>query len=218
MRLGGAGGAADALAQTVVAELEDAVFEEDVAGLEVAVDDAVLVEVANGASQRQKPLPGQVGRQPLRMAVEDDVQRLAGHILHHHPVLAAVVGLEVEETDQMRMLEVQALGHAAHLDVLRTADELERHLLAAVAQRVVDFAEAAGADAALDRVTVERTLSRTVGELHGDPWVRTPTGGRNSPGRTGPGFWSGTSIHPTTSPALAGFVNAPTGRRVRVRS
>ncbi len=56
---------------------------------------------------------------------------------------------------RLRVLEVEALADAAQLDVEVAADQLEGDFLAAVADGVVDLAEAAAADAALDRVAVQ---------------------------------------------------------------
>src|SRR5712692_1836538 len=47
------------------------------------------------------------------------------------------------------------------------AHQLERHFFAAVADGVVHLAEAAPADATLQRVPVQNPLSRAVGEFHG---------------------------------------------------
>ena len=55
------------LAQAVIADLDHAVLEEDVGRLQVAVDDAVIVQVADGAGQAEEPLAGQLARQPLRV-------------------------------------------------------------------------------------------------------------------------------------------------------
>ena len=62
------------------------------------------------------------------------------------------------------MLEVDALGHAAQLDVVLAAHQLEGHFLAAVADGEIDLAEAAAADAALDREAIQGPLAGTVGE------------------------------------------------------
>src|SRR5262249_42354419 len=86
------------------------------------------------------------------------------------PGVAAAVGLQVVQGDEVGVLQVEALGDAAELDVgVPARHQLQRHLLAAVADPVVDLAEAAAADAALDRVAVQRPLSRTVGEPHLSP-------------------------------------------------
>ena len=50
------------------------------------------------------------------------------------------------------MFQVEALADAAQLDVEVAADELQRHFFAGVAGGIVDFAEAALADASLDGV------------------------------------------------------------------
>ena len=82
---------------------------------------------------------------------------------HWSPI---VVGADVVEGDQVRVLEVQALRDAAQLDVEVAADELERDFLAGVAGGEVDLAEAAAADAALDRVAVQRPRAAGIGEFH----------------------------------------------------
>ena len=62
------------------------------------------------------------------------------------------------------MLQVQALVDAAELDVQVAADQLQRDFLAGVAQGVVDFAEAALADAALDGVALQRPRAAGIEE------------------------------------------------------
>ena len=62
------------------------------------------------------------------------------------------------------MLEVEALADAAEFDVEVAADQLQRDFLAGVADGEVDFAEAALADAALDRVAGQRTVAAGVDE------------------------------------------------------
>src|SRR5205823_2531859 len=101
-------------------------------------------------------------------AVEDDAQRLAANVFHHHPRVALGVGLQVVERDEIGVLQVEALRDAAQLDVVigAAAQQLERDLLAAVADGEVDLAEAAAADAALQDVAVQRSLPGAVGELH----------------------------------------------------
>ena len=96
------------------------------------MDDAVIVQVADGAGQFPEPLLGQFERQALRMPVEHHVKGFAGDILHHDPLIALGVAAEIEERNEVRMLEVQALRDAAKLNVAVAADELERDFLAAV--------------------------------------------------------------------------------------
>ena len=63
-----------------------------------------------------------------------------------------IVLANVEQAEQIRMLEVQALRNAAQLDFQIAANQLQRDFLAGVAQGVINLAEPAAADAALDRV------------------------------------------------------------------
>ena len=67
LRLGRPLAAADELAQAIIADLDVAVFQENVGRLEVTMDDAVIVEVANGLGQGQEPLLSQLLGQPLGM-------------------------------------------------------------------------------------------------------------------------------------------------------
>ena len=67
-----------------------------------------------------------------------------------------LVGLDVVEGDQVGVLQVEALRDAAELDIEVAADELEGDFFAGVAGGEIDFAETAPADAALDRVAIER--------------------------------------------------------------
>src|SRR5262249_57197626 len=107
--------------------------------------------------------------QPLRVPVEDIGQRFATNVLHDHPVVALAVGAQVVEGEQVGVFEVEALGHAAQLHIqVVAAHQLEGHFLAAVAEGIVDLAEAPTADAPLERIPIEDTLSGTVGELHND--------------------------------------------------
>src|SRR6516164_1614417 len=69
--------------------------------------------------------------------------------------------------DQVRVLEIEALLDAAQLDVEVAADPFQRHLLAGVADGEVNLAEAAPANAALDRIPGQRLLPAAVCELHG---------------------------------------------------
>src|SRR5262249_13508569 len=113
-----------------------------------------------------EPLARQLDGQSLSVPAEDGVQRVAGDVLHDDPVIAARIGAQVEQPDEVRLLQVEALRHAAQLDLLVVAQQLHRDLLAAIADGKVDLAEAAPADATLERVTIKRTLSRAVGESH----------------------------------------------------
>ncbi len=86
-------------------------------------------------------------------------QRRPGDVFHDDEGLALVVVLDVEDRDQMRALEVHALADAPQLDLLVVLDGFQRHLAAAVADRVVDLAETAAAGRPLDRVSFQRPIS-----------------------------------------------------------
>ena len=102
------------------------------------------------------------------MASEHDAQRLAGHVFHHDPLVAVIVGLEIEQPDQVRMFQVQALADPAQFNVAVAAHQFQSDFFTAVADREIDLAEAPrGRRRGLEGVTVEGPLSGTVGEAHG---------------------------------------------------
>src|SRR5581483_11534485 len=186
--------------------------------LQVAVDDAVVVQVADRPGQAEEPLLGEVGRQPAGVAADDLGERLAEDVLHHQPGVAVLVGLEVVDVDEVGVLEVEAVGDAAELDVRVTAEELQRHLLAAVGDGEVDLAEAALADPALDGVPVQRPLAGPVGEPHRSIPQREPSGGLIPPTedysrRRSPDLpESGTGVRSPRSPRSPTVVASPLGR------
>ncbi len=63
---------ADELAESVVAHLDRAVLNENVSRLEIAVDDAVVVQAAHRLGQSHKPLLHELRRQSLGMPIEND--------------------------------------------------------------------------------------------------------------------------------------------------
>ena len=70
----------------------------------------------------------------------------------------------VEQSDQVGVLEVEALGDAAEFDFEVAANQLERHLFAGVAGGKINLAETTAANAPLDRVSLERLRTAGVGE------------------------------------------------------
>src|SRR5262249_21103855 len=110
----------------------------------------------------------QVVRQLVGVAADHRPQRLAGDVLHDDPALAPAVHAQVVQVNEVGVLEVEAQFDAAQFDVRLAAQEFERDLLAAVADGEVDLAEAAAADAALQREPVQGPRSGTVSEAHGN--------------------------------------------------
>src|SRR5260370_8290411 len=86
--LGRALAAADKLAQSIVADLERAVFQKDVARLQIAMHDAVIVQIAHRLAQPLEPLAREFLRQSLGMAAQDPPRRLAVDIPHDDPLPA----------------------------------------------------------------------------------------------------------------------------------
>ena len=103
---------------------------------------------------------------PFGYRVDDVLERLARDVFHDHPLVVEPVAADVVHADQIRVLEIQTLRHAAQLDFEIAADQLERDFLAGVARGEIDFAETAATDATLDRVAVERPRAARIGEFH----------------------------------------------------
>jgi hypothetical protein len=63
------------------------------------------------------------------------------------------------------MLEVNALLHAAEFNVFVAAYQFERYFLAGLGHGIVDLAETALADPALDDVAIKRSITGAIDEL-----------------------------------------------------
>ena len=81
-------------------------------------------------------------------------------------MVAHLVRANVVEGDQVGVLQIEALRDAAELDFQVAANELERDFLAGVARGEIDLAEPAAADAAFDRVAIQRPRAAGIGKLH----------------------------------------------------
>ena len=101
-----------------------------------------------------------------------------GHVLHHHPGVALVVLADVVEVQQVGVFQVEALADAAEFDVEVAADQLQRDVLAGVAGGVIDFAEAALADAPLDRIAGQGAGAAGIHESPRRPAQRRRRAGR----------------------------------------
>ena len=167
--------------------------DDDVRGLEVAVDDEVLVRVLDRrADVEEQPQP-RLDAQPVGVAVRGD--RLAVHVLHHEVRQLAVGDAAVEELRDVRMAQRREdlpLGEKSPLDlpvVEAAADDFDRHAaaeLAVVTLGEVDDAHAAAselaqhlvrsdvADSGLDDRRRRATPPRAA---HADDRAR-PSGGR----------------------------------------
>src|SRR5262245_37299883 len=100
------------------------------------------------------------------MAIKNDMQRLAGNVFHDDPLIAILVGFEIVNADEIRVLEIDANFDTAHLNAAIAAQQFEGDLFAAIRYGEINLAETTFADPALDRVTVERLLAGSIGELH----------------------------------------------------
>ncbi len=131
------------------------VVDEDVRGLQVAVDDPVLVRVMDAATELLEDLHAEL---EVELLLEELVERLPVHVLHREEGEALVLA-RVEEADDARVVQLPRRVHLAREALLlllarlrRVEHELERRLLPArLVLGEVDDAHAAAADLALDR-------------------------------------------------------------------
>ena len=156
---------ADELREAVIADLGVAVLVEDVFGFEVAVNDAVVVEVAQALGDPLDEVGRAVHAQSVGMPGENLPQRRPAHVLHDDDGPAVGSRLHVEDTDEVGALEVHAVANAPQLDIVIVLDHLQRDLATPVADRVVHLAEASATQAAEYRVAVQRSIAvaKTVG-------------------------------------------------------
>ena len=64
------------------------------------------------------------------------------------------------------MFEVKALPHAAQFDIEVALNSFERDFFAGIADRELNFAKAADADATLDRISLKRLRTAGVRKSH----------------------------------------------------
>ena len=161
-RVSAAAAARDELRQPVVAHLHHALVAENVARLQVAVYDAALVQIGHAGADTVDPGQSLPPAGVPRACGQKILQGLVGDVLHHHPRIAAVVLADIVESQQVRVLQVEALADAAQFDFEVPSDQLRRHVLAGIAGGVVDFAKAALAHAAFDGVAGQGTIAASV--------------------------------------------------------
>jgi hypothetical protein len=85
----------DELGQAIVADLDDPLLHEQVRRLQVAVDDAVVVEVGDALDQPLEPGADLGQGHPLRVLRQDVRQARAGDVFHDDEGVARVVRLQV---------------------------------------------------------------------------------------------------------------------------
>ncbi len=128
--------------------------------------DAAIVQKRNARSHAAKPFQNLFHRHPFRIPSHNLVQTIAGHILHHNPVVAVFIRLHVEDGDEIRVLQIQALRHATQFDFQIVVQQLQGNFFARVAKRVVDLTEPTAVDGSLDGEPIKWRRFWCKGELH----------------------------------------------------
>jgi hypothetical protein len=150
--------------------------EQQVLGLQVAVDDVVRVQVVEGQRDLGGVELGDGVREALRLAQQAEQLAALDKVHDHVQVLGVLEG--APQGDQERVLDL--LQHAAlvvgvldllHLDDLGLLQHLDGvEALVVLALHEVHAAEAAGAERALDLEVGERVLA--LGDARGVEWLR----------------------------------------------
>jgi hypothetical protein len=84
----------------------------------------MVVQVSHGRANPLEPVERHLRRHPLGILFNLLFQRLARHVLHDDPAILMLVGANVVQRDQVRVLEVQAVRNAAELDLEVPANQL----------------------------------------------------------------------------------------------
>ncbi len=177
-----AAAAGDEFREAVIAELDNPFVAKHVARLEVAVDDAVAVQVRHPGRDAAEPIQGFGQRHALRIAADRVLERFAVDQLHDDPAVVLIVLADIVQGHQMGVLQVQAVRDAAELDVQVAADQLQGDFFAGIADGEIDLAESPAADAPLDRIALERPGAGGIEEAGLGPAQRRAGGAVSAPG------------------------------------
>src|SRR5262249_51541064 len=146
-------------AQTIIADFYIAIFIKNVPGLQIAVNDAAIVQVRQPLGDFTEEKRRLLNAKPGWRLVENLSQRRAVHVFHNderHPI---GIMFDVKDGDEVRTFEVHALADAAQFDGLVSLDDLEGDLAPAVADGVVNFTESPAAGSALDGIPIQRSIA-----------------------------------------------------------
>ena len=148
----------DDLGESDVADLDVAGFAIEVLWLEVPMHDAPVVQVVDSAGESVEPRADLVDGHAVGVVFgEDLIERLAADVFHHDPGVSVVVFLDVDDGDEVGVLEVEALLGATAFDFDVAVQQFQCHLLAPVADRVVDLPESSSLDSPLDGESCQRS-------------------------------------------------------------
>ena len=110
--------------QAVIADFDDALIDKNVSRLQVAMHNAVVVQVGHAGRYAVNPCQRLAYWQAVGIFCQQIFERVARHQLHDHPSISLVVLPHVVQREQVRVLEIQAVHYAAQLDIQIAANEL----------------------------------------------------------------------------------------------
>jgi hypothetical protein len=165
--LGAATAGSDEFGEADVADFHGSLIGEDVAGFEVAMDEAASVEELDPVGNAAHPAEGFGGSEWLLSGGEGLFECPPPGVFHHDPVVFIIVGADVEDGDEVRMAEVETLTNSAQLDVEIMLEEFESDFFTGITEGVVDLTESTPIDGSFDRVPREGSGFRREGEFHG---------------------------------------------------
>ncbi len=126
------------------------------------MDHAMIVQVRHAGRDAAEPAERFGLGIPLGCLLRTCSRLSPRDVFHDDPIVALLVLANVKQREQVGVLEVQALVTPRSSIVEIAPHEFERDLFARIAYGVVNFAEPAVADAALQRVAIKRPLAARV--------------------------------------------------------
>ena len=120
------------LGESVIANLHHTLIVEDIARLQIAVNDAMIVQVRNTSSNTVYPEECSFGRHARRIRRDHLVECLPRNKFHDDPIVALSVFANIKYGQQIRMLQVQTVSDALNSTSRFRRISLNRHFLAGV--------------------------------------------------------------------------------------
>ena len=103
-----------------------------------------------------QPAKDFIQRKSRRIFLQHFIQAFASDILHDDPVIFVGILPHVKDCHQIRVLQIQTLGHTTQFDFHVVVQQLQRDLFTGVGQRIVHFTKSTAMNCAFDGVSFQR--------------------------------------------------------------
>ena len=119
------------------------------------------------SSDLPKPAKSFFNRQSLRRLIQNLTKIQSGNIFHRDPRLLLVIFTDVEQSNQVGMLQIQALRHTPKFNLQIALNSFERDFFPSIGDRKIDLTKSAHPDPTTNRVSRQWRRSWWIGEVHG---------------------------------------------------